>query len=201
LTAITPSTIRSSVPITVTASGGTAIIGHFFYRRLPVLTQISSSVGSTNGGNVLTLTGLRFIGLKYVWFGTATAVATVLSDTALTVTVPASPLAHTVPVYLVNPGGVSNSLSYTYADTPTITGISPSSGPRTGSRIVNINGTSLSQVNHITFGGVPALSFKVMSANKVQSVTPPTATPGPVAVVVTTSAGATSTSPAPYTYT
>ncbi|MGW0957492.1 IPT/TIG domain-containing protein [Streptomyces gelaticus] len=201
LTAITPSAIRSSVPITVTASGGTAIIGHYFYRRLPNVNQISSSTGSMSGGNVLTLTGSRFIGVKYVWFGTVMAGATVLSDTQLTVTVPPSALAHTVPVYVVNPGGVSNSLSYTYVGAPTITSISPTSGPRTGSRVVNINGTLLSQVNSVIFGGIPALSFKVMSAVKVQAVTPARATAGPVAVVVTTSIGATATSPVPYTYT
>ncbi|MET9660763.1 IPT/TIG domain-containing protein [Streptomyces sp. NPDC006510] len=201
LTVVTPSAIRSAVPVTVTASGGTAIIGHFYYRRLPVVSQISSSSGSTNGGNVVTLTGLRFIGVKYVWFGAVQAAATVRSDTELTVTVPPSALAHTAPVYTVNAGGVSNSLAYTYVGSPTITSISPTSGPRTGSRIVNINGTFLSQVTTITFGGVPALSFKVMSAIKVQTVTPPRSTPGPVAVVVQTSTGATAASPVPYTYT
>lgn len=181
--------------MTVTASGGTAIIGHFYYRRLPVVNQLSFSSGSTNGGNVVTLTGLRFIGVKYVWFGAVQAAATVRSDTELTVTVPPSALARTVPVYTVNAGGVSNSLAYTYVGGPTITSISPASGPRTGSRIVNINGTFLSQVTTITFGGIPALSFKVMSAVKVQAVTPPKSTPGPVAVVVQTSTGATASSP------
>jgi hypothetical protein len=201
LSVVTPSAIRSAVPVTVTASGGTAIIGHFYYRRLPVLNSLSVSSGSTNGGNVVTLTGFRLVGVKYVRFGHVQVPATVVSDTELTVTVPPSALARTVPVYTVSVGGVSNSLSYTYIGTATITSISPTSGPRTGSRIVNINGTFLSQVTGVTYGGVPALSFKVMSSIKVQTVTPPTSTPGPVAVVVQTSTGATASSPVPYTYT
>ncbi|MFJ8854698.1 IPT/TIG domain-containing protein [Streptomyces sp. NPDC102437] len=201
LSVTVPSAIRSAVPVTVTASGGTAIVGHYYYRRLPVVNQISATSGSMNGGNTITLTGQRFVGVKTVRFGTVEAPATVLSDTQLTVTVPPSALAHTVPIYMVSPGGVSDSLSYTYIGSPVITSISPTSGPRTGSRIVNLNGTFLSKVTSVTFGGVRALSFKVMSDIKVQTVTPPTSTPGPVAVVATTSTGATATSPTPYTYT
>jgi YVTN family beta-propeller protein len=201
LTVTTPSAIRSSVPVTVTASGGTAIIGHYYYRRLPVVSHISSPSGPMNGGNTVTVTGQRFVGVRSVRFGTLEAPATVVSDTELTVTVPSSSLAHAVSVYTVSPGGTSNSLSYTYLGVPTITGISPTSGPRTGSRVVNINGSSLAQVNSVTFGGVPALSFKVMSDIKVQAVTPPTSTPGAVAVVVRTSLGATASAPLPYTYT
>jgi len=202
LTAVTPSLSRTgakAAPVTVTSSGGTAIIGHYYYQLLPVIDEISLSSGPMTGGNVLTLTGRRLTGVKYVRFGTLMAPATVLSDTRITVAVPPSVLARSVPVYVTNKGGVSNSLSYTYVSTAAITSISPASGPSAGSRVVNINGTSLSQVNSVTFGGVPALSFKVMSAIKVQSITPPHA-PGPVAVVVTTSTGATATAPHSYTY-
>ncbi|MGW2394264.1 IPT/TIG domain-containing protein [Streptomyces lydicamycinicus] len=201
LIAVAPSAgIRSSVPVTVTAGGGTAVIGHYYYRRLSQLASISASSGPTSGGNVLTLTGHGFTGVSQVGFGTVMAKANVLSDTQLSVTVPPSALARTVAVHLVGPGGSSNSLSYTYIGAATITSISPTSGPRTGSRIVNLNGVFLSQVNSVRFGGVPALSFKVMSDIKVQSVTPP-GTPGSVPVTVTTTTGATATSPMPYTYT
>ncbi|MEU1851104.1 IPT/TIG domain-containing protein [Streptomyces sp. NPDC019990] len=201
LSVTVPSGIRSAVPVIVTASGGTAIVGHYYYRRLPVVNQISATSGPMNGRNTITLTGERFVGVRTVRFGTVEAPVTVLSDTQLTVTVPPSALARTVPVYVVSPGGVSSSLSYTYIGSPVITSISPTSGPRTGSRIVNLNGTFLSKVTSVTFGGVPALSIKVMSDIKVQTVTPPTSTPGPVAVVAATSIGATATSPTPYTYT
>ncbi|WP_159072382.1 IPT/TIG domain-containing protein [Streptomyces sp. CMB-StM0423] len=201
LTLTAPSAIRSAVPVTVTASGGTAIIGHYYYRQRPVLHQLSATSGSTSGGNTITVTGQRFVGVKTVRFGTVEAPATVLSDTQLTVTIPPSAPARTIPVYVVSPGGVSNSLSYTYLGSPAITSISPISGPRTGSRIVNINGTFLSQVTSVTFGGVPALSTKIMSDVKMQTVTPATSVPGPVAVVARASTGATATSPQPYTYT
>lgn len=199
LAAVTPARVGGAAPITVTASGGTAVVGRFYYRHMPILNTISQPSGPKNGGNVLTITGKWLTGIKEVRFGTTTAIPTVLSDSELTVTAPPSALAGAIPVHLTTPGGVSNTKGYTYLDGPVITSITPSSGPGTGSRPLNINGTGLAQVTSVTFGGNLA-AFRVMSDIKVQAITPP-GTPGPAAVVVTTATGATASSPTPYTYT
>ncbi|TVL91300.1 IPT/TIG domain-containing protein [Streptomyces sp. SAJ15] len=199
ITAVTPAG-TGSVTVRVTAAGGTAVIGRFYYRLLPVIDSTSVSSGPMSGGSLLTITGRRFIGVKQVWFKNVAVVPTILSDTQMTVVVPPSALARTVPIHTANRGGVSNSSSYTYLGGPAITSISPISGSRTGSRAVNINGTSLAQVTSVTFAGNPAITFKATSDIKIQAITPP-GTPGPAAVVVRTASGATATSPIPYTYT
>ncbi|WFB10512.1 IPT/TIG domain-containing protein [Streptomyces sp. LX-29] len=199
ITAVTPAGTGSAT-VRVTAAGGTAVIGRFYYRLLPAIDTISVPSGPMGGGGILTITGRRFIGVKQVWFKNVAVVPTVLSDTQMTVVVPPSALARAVPIHTANRGGISNSTSYTYLGGPVVTSISPTSGSRTGSRSINIHGTSLAQVTSVTFGGNPAITFKVVSDIKIQAITPP-GTPGPAAVVVRTASGATATSPIPYTYT
>ncbi|KRV49103.1 hypothetical protein AQ490_21655 [Wenjunlia vitaminophila] len=200
LTVVTPSNILSNAPVNVTSPGGTATVGFFYYRRLPLLEQLSVTSGPVSGGTPITVTGRRFIGVKGFWFGRTLRTPTVLSDTAMTVVAPPSSVVGNVPVHTANQGGVSNTLGFTYLSSLTITSISPTSGPRTGSRPVNINGTGFTPVTGVTVGGAAALAFKVTSDVKIQVITPP-GPPGPAAVVVTTGDGRTATSPVPYTYT
>ncbi|WFB09936.1 beta-propeller fold lactonase family protein [Streptomyces sp. LX-29] len=199
MTLVTPSGTGSAT-VRVIAAGGSAVIGRFYYRLLPVIHTLSSPSGPMSGGSSLTITGRRFVGVRQVWFRNVAVVPTVVSDTVMTVVIPPSAVARTVSVHTANRGGVSNSTSYTYISAPAITSISPTSGSRAGFRSVNIFGTSLSQVVSTTFGGNPAVTFKVMGDTKIQAITP-AGTPGPAAVVVTTSTGATATSPMPYLYT
>ncbi|MDX3224700.1 IPT/TIG domain-containing protein [Streptomyces sp. ME19-01-6] len=199
LTVVTPSGTLSSVPVRVVAAGGTAVVGHYYYRRVPSIDQMSVTSGPASGGTTTTFTGHRFVGVTGVWFGKTVRVPTVLSDTQMTVVAPPSSVVGQVPVHIANPGGVSNSLPFTYIANLSISSISPVSGPAAGSRAVNINGLGLSAVTGVTFGGVSAI-FKVMSDIKVQAITPAHA-PGPVAVVVRTADNRTATSPVSYTYT
>ncbi|WP_186319210.1 IPT/TIG domain-containing protein [Streptomyces sp. SAJ15] len=199
MTVVSPSGTGSAT-VRVTAAGGTAVIGRFYYRLLPVIHTISSPSGPMSGGTSLTITGRRFIGVRQVWFRDVAVVPTVVSDTQMTVVIPPSAVARTVSIRTANRGGVSNSTSYTYISATAITSISPTSGSRAGFRSVNIFGVSLTPVISTTFGGRPAVTFKVVADNKIQAITP-AGTPGPAAVVVTTSTGATATSPTPYLYT
>ncbi|KAK1178904.1 IPT/TIG domain-containing protein [Streptomyces sp. NBS 14/10] len=198
ITVVTPSATLSSVPVRVVSSGGSSAVGYFYYRRLPLLEQLSVTSGPVTGGTVVTLTGRRFYGVTGVWFNKTMRKPTVVSDTQMTVVVPPSSVSGKVPVYTANTGGVSNSLSFTYLANMTITSLSPTSGPAAGSRPININGTGLSAVTSVTIGGL-AVIFKVMSDIKVQAISPAHA-PGPAAVVVRTADNRTATSPVPYTY-
>ncbi|MFK4184524.1 IPT/TIG domain-containing protein [Streptomyces sparsogenes] len=199
ITVVTPSATLSSVPVRVVSASGTAVVGHYYYRRVPVIEHMTVATGPQNGGTLVTLTGRRLYGVTGVWFGKTMRTPTVLSDTQMTVVTPPSAASGKVPVYSANPGGVSNSLSFTYLANLTISSISPTSGPAAGSRPVNINGVGLSAVTGVTFGGVTAI-FKVMSDIKLQAITPAHAS-GPVAVVVRTADNRTATAPTPYTYT
>ena len=199
IVAVTPSSDVSNALVQVTTPGGTAGIGFYYYRRVPLIESLSVTTGPTSGGTQITLTGRRFTGVTGVWFGKTYRPVTVLSDTRMTVVAPASAVVGNVPLHARNQGGASNTLTFTFTSSLVISSIGPTSGPRTGSRPVNINGTGLLSVTSVTFGGVAAV-FKASSDIKIQAITPAGA-PGNVAVVVRTADGRTATSPMPYTYT
>jgi hypothetical protein len=84
------------------------------------------------------------------------------------------------------------------APAPTISGISPSSGPSDGSTDVSISGTNLLGATAVTFDGITA-GFSVDSATSIRTTTPAHAAAGSVDVVVATPNG-TATASGGYTY-
>jgi uncharacterized protein (TIGR03437 family) len=82
-------------------------------------------------------------------------------------------------------------------DAPTITTLTPTSGPTSGGTAVTITGTNLSTTDSVTFDGVDS-PFTVISSTAVSAVTPPGAV-GAVDVVVTTTGGS-ATEVGGYTY-
>lgn len=84
--------------------------------------------------------------------------------------------------------------------TPTVTGVSPSSGPTTGGTSVTISGTNFTDATAVTFGGNPAASFTVNSATSITATAPAGA--GTVNVTVGNFARTSTTSAADqFTYT
>ncbi|MFJ1792965.1 IPT/TIG domain-containing protein [Kitasatospora griseola] len=71
---------------------------------------------------------------------------------------------------------------------PTVTGLSPASGPRAGGTSVTITGTNLLGATAVTFGSTPAASFTVNSDTSITAVTL-AHTAGAVDVTVTTASG------------
>jgi len=55
---------------------------------------------------------------------------------------------------------------------PKVTSVSPASGPDRGGSTVTINGGYFDSATAVTFGGRPATSFTLISANKITAVTP-----------------------------
>ena len=84
---------------------------------------------------------------------------------------------------------------------PTITTISPNSGPLQGGTLVSISGTNLNGNISVTIGGVPASNVQV-NANQTQitCTTPASAVAGNVAVTVTSSIGGSVTLTNGFTY-
>jgi hypothetical protein len=82
--------------------------------------------------------------------------------------------------------------AWVFADPPSISGISPPSGPAGGGAHVTITGSRFAQARGVSFGGVPASSFTVVSTKQIDAVAPP-GPPAPVDVTVTTVAGTSST--------
>lgn len=187
-----------TVPVTVTTPGGTSNPLSFFYVGAPFKSAISPVSGVTAGGNTVTITGTGLSTATSVQFGTVSAVPIVVSDSQLTVTVPAGTAAGTVGVSVTTAGGSNNGLSYTYVDGPTLGLPDPASGPTSGGTSVTIPGTNLTTTQSVTFGGAPA-PFAVISDTELAAVTPPGAA-GAVDIVVTTTGGS-ATDTGAFTYT
>ncbi|MFJ3184753.1 IPT/TIG domain-containing protein [Streptomyces halstedii] len=196
VTAVSPSG-AGTVGVTVTTPGGTSNPVPFFYVGAPFKSSLGPVSGPLAGGNTVTVNGVGLATATGVSFGANTATPTVVSDTQLTVVVPAGAAAGPVGVSVTTAGGTNNGLSYTYVDVPTVTTVAPASGPTSGGTGVTITGTNLDTTESVTFDGTPA-PFSVVNATTVSAVTPP-GSAGTVDVVVTNSAGSATAADA-YTY-
>ena len=166
----------------------------------PTFTSITPTSGPTTGGTSVTITGTNFTGATSVTFGgVAAASFTVNSSTQITATTPAG-AAGITNVAITTPGGTATGTGvYTYtAVAPTVTGISPSSGPTAGNTAVTITGTSFTGATAVTIGGANCTGVTVVSATSITCTTP-AGTAGAQNVAVTTAAG-TGTGTGLYTY-
>jgi hypothetical protein len=82
---------------------------------------------------------------------------------------------------------------------PAIVGFAPHQGTIGGGTVVHISGGGFTDVSGVTFGGRPAQSFEVKSANLIDAVAPAVPRGGGVRIGVAASGGA-STSNAPFTF-
>ncbi|MFR9750626.1 IPT/TIG domain-containing protein [Nocardia sp. 004] len=167
---------------------------------MPTITAVFPTSGPPSGGNYVVITGTGFVGPTTVYFGgTAT---TFTQDNPSQITALAPPGSGTVQVTVVNSGGVSNGVPYTYGappppTLPTLTAIAPTSGPTTGGNLVVLTGTNLTGATAVTFGVNPATSFTVDSDTQITATAPPGAA-NTIGVTVTTPAG--TSAPIAYTY-
>ncbi|WP_327369633.1 IPT/TIG domain-containing protein [Streptomyces sp. NBC_01217] len=196
VTAVSPSG-SGTAGVTVVTPGGTSNPLPFFYVGAPFKSGLSVDSGATAGGNTVVISGTGLSTATGVSFGANSVVPTILSDSQVSVVVPAGAAAGPVSVSVTTAGGTNNGLSYTYIDAPTITGLTPASGPTTGGTAVTITGTNLTSTSQVTFDDVPA-PFAVINATTVSAVTPPGAV-GAVDVGLTNPAG-TATDVGAFTY-
>ena len=148
--------------------------------------------GGSNGGTTVAISGAGFTGATTVSFGSTPALSfTVNSATSITAVSP-SGTPGTVDVTVTTPSGTSPTSvndQFTYlAPAPTVSGVSPSSGPVAGNQTVMITGNAFSSATAVKFGGVNAASFAVTSSTTITATTPP-GTAGTVDVTVTTPGG------------
>jgi IPT/TIG domain len=121
----------------------------------------------------------------------------VVSDTSITADSPAG--TGTVDVTVTTPAGTSatstaDQFTYTAVAAPTVTGLSPTTGPATGGTLVTITGTSFTGATAVDFGTTPATNVTVVNDTTITADTP--AGTGLVNVTVTTPAGTSATSTA-----
>lgn len=170
--------------ITVTTSGGTLKSN----RKFLVTPQIKT-FAPTSGpvGTVVTINGDSLTQTKGVGFGDyVPAKFTVNSDQQVTATVPEG--AKTGPVGIETAGGIAIFGKFTV--TPAVLSFTPMQGPV--GTTVTINGTSFTGATKVTFGGVAASSFQVISDTEVKAIVPSGAVTGPIAVTTSSGTGVSS---------
>ncbi|MER6415115.1 IPT/TIG domain-containing protein [Streptomyces humidus] len=165
----------------------------------PAVSSINPSQGSVSGGTTVTITGTNLTGATAVRFGASNAASySVNSSTQITASTPAgSP--GSVPVTVVSPSGTSNTtVSFTYtAVLPTVTAVSPATGPASGGTAVTLTGTNFTGATAVRFGSDNAPSFTVTSSTRITTVSP-SGSPGAVPVTVTTPSGTSASAAAAY---
>ncbi|MFF4659375.1 IPT/TIG domain-containing protein [Streptomyces sp. NPDC001381] len=185
ITAVAPAG-TGAVPVTVTTPGGTTGPVYFFYVNAPSLSAVSPVQGPSAGGTSVVLTGADLTGATAVTFGTTPATGFTV-DSATQITAVAPPGAGSVLLTVTGPGGLSNSLVYTYVTAPVLSSLVPGQGPAGAGTAVTLTGTGLTTTTAVRFGAVPA-AFSVLSDTKV-AATAPAGAPGPVSVTVTSIGG------------
>ncbi|MBD0669265.1 IPT/TIG domain-containing protein [Streptomyces sp. CBMA156] len=166
----------------------------------PAVTGLDTATGPAAGGTAVTVNGGNLAG-GMVLVGGLPAPGR-CTDTACTVTTPAG--SGSAPVSVVTPGGTAAApAAFDYTGTPptpaapTISSLSPASGPAAGGTRVIVFGSNLTY-GTVAFGGVPATHVSC-GPTACTATAPAGAQPGPVGITVTTAGG--TSAPATYTYT
>lgn len=151
--------------------------------QIKSFTPISGIVGAT-----VTITGVSLTQATKVTVGGKPATFTVNSDTQVTAKVPVG--AKTGKITITTPGGIATS-SGTFSVVPSISSFSPTSGPV--GTAVTILGNSFTKASQVTFGGVAATSYQVISDTQVDALVPTGAVTGPIAITTVGGTGTSST--------
>jgi hypothetical protein len=154
----------------------------------PVITSVSPARGPGIGGTTVTVNGIGLGGVTYAMFGDHTAThLTHVSPTQLTMVAPANPVGKIDIQLFGGSGGSPNEITpadaFTY--TPTVTAVSPNSGPKVGGTVVTITGTRFTHTSTVLFGTKPATAVTFVSATTL-TATAPSHVGGAVDVRVTT---------------
>ncbi|MGF9565512.1 IPT/TIG domain-containing protein [Neorhizobium sp. BT27B] len=175
---------------TPTGSSGPVAAAKYTYVGQPAITSLAPDRGPVTAGNTVIITGSNFIGVTAVSFGASSVSFVENSPTQITATAPAGVAESTVGVTVTGTGGTSSGggNQYTFAGTPSVSGILPASGPLGGSSGILISGSNLAFAT-VFFDGVP-VSVTANTASQV-TVTAPAHAAGDVAVLVSTAGGST----------
>ncbi len=164
----------------------------------PTVTGVSPDSGPPAGGTSVTVTGTDLAGATAVDFGMTSATITADSATSVTATSPGG--TGTVDITVTTPEGTSaispaDQFAYVVVTpAPTVSAISPSTGPVTGGTNVTVTGNNLQDATAVDFGpGNPG----VITADSDTSVTATSPSgSGTVDVTVTTPSGTSTPLPA-----
>lgn len=214
---VTPaSNVAESVDIAIENPDGTrsTLTKAFSYiappaLKPPVVTSLSQIEGYLAGGDIIYVTGENFVSGLTAKFGNVDSqVLNVYNSNQIRIKVPPGTTLGAVDLTITNPDGQSGSLqnAYNYIEppkppAPTVTAITPNTGPKIGGDIVYIDGTNFVNGVKVSFNGIAATVLNYYSASKIRIQVPASAVLGSVDVVITNPDGQSVTLPQGYTYT
>lgn len=167
----------------------------------PLVFNVVPGQGPDTGGIAVTVNGSAFQSGATVTFGGSLAPGvTVHGASRLTATLPAG-TAGAVTVTVTNSDGQSGSIAggFTYATTPTVTGIAPSTSWGSGGTIVTVSGANFVPGANVDLGGAPLANVVFVNATTLTGTTT-THAAGTVPVTVTNVGTLAATLPAAFTY-
>jgi PKD repeat protein len=146
----------------------------------PTIAGVVPATSPTFGGMRVTIRGNRFAPGAHVFFGGAPAAVTGVTPTAVVAVAPAH-AAGAVDIEVDNPrGGTATTRGrFLYVGqpgrvtgtVPTISSVSPASGPASGGTMLTIKGKNFPKGATVAFGGTAA-SVKSLSATSISAVAP-----------------------------
>ena len=162
------------VSVTTPAGTSTAVAPDRYTYQSPVITGLSPADGPGGGGTSVVLIGSGFTGATGVRFGSTPATdVTVLDDSTITATAP--PGSGIVDVTATGPAGTSSPSPadhFTY-NTPHIDALMITGGSSAGGDAIVIKGQGFTGAASVTFGGRPALGYRVVADDVILADTPP----------------------------
>ena len=152
----------------------------------PKIDSFSPASGKAEGGTTVTITGVGFIGVEKVKFGSDDGTdLKVYSDTKLTIKTPKAP-GERATIEVETPGGKAKSSS-SFLYVPEISSVSPSTGPMEGGASITVKGLALNDDETFVFGSAKAT--KVSCSSTKCTMDSPANPPGKVGVQAQTTWG------------
>jgi hypothetical protein len=213
ITAVTGGGAKAGVfNLFVTTAQGTSAADYdgdeFNYGPIPSVTRVSPNAGPTKGGTPITITGTGFVAGASVVIGQGTGTAgaiaathvVVHSATEITAVTGGGATAGVFNLFVTTATGTSAanyaSDEFNYDTLPTVTKVSPSSGPVSGGTSITITGTGFVAGATVvigqgdgTVGAIATTGVVVVSSTEIAAVTGRSAKAGNFNLFVTTPGG------------
>jgi photosystem II stability/assembly factor-like uncharacterized protein len=153
-----------SIQLIVTNGSYADTVTQYQYFHPPVIvTSFSPTSGA--GGTVVTIQGKNFRGTRAVHFGSAPASFTLLNDSTIRATVGGGASGS---VRVDTETGFGSLPGFTFIPPPVVSSFTPEAAA--AGTTVTLTGQNFIDVTAVSFGGVAAASFRVLSATTIEAV-------------------------------
>lgn len=152
----------SSGDIVIVTPGGTVTLPGFTWVNAPQITSFTPQTAAA--GDKVTIKGTGLGETTAVSFGGVYAIFSILSPLEIEATVPNGASGA---IIVTSPGGSASSPGFVYKG-PSITSFLPVQAGK--GQTVTIQGSNFTGATSVSFGGVPATSFQVISATQINAV-------------------------------